>query len=92
MTRCLRGGKLLSLSRNGPSLLTPNSDVRLAARIRYYNEMGIYDFYRRPVSIRLEDCSSIAIDEQGIAVSQHTLEPGEEMSRTQGHSRCDAGC
>ena len=24
----------------------------LAARIRYYNELGIYDFYRRPVSVQ----------------------------------------
>ena len=62
--------------------LDPELRRALAARIRYYNEMGIYDFYRRPVSIRLEEiASSIAIDEQGIAVSQHTLEPGEEMSQ-----------
>ena len=47
----------------------------LAARIRYYNEMGIYDFYRRPSS-----ASSVAVDEAAIAISDHTLEPGEEMS------------
>ena len=31
--------------------LDPELRRALAARIRYYNEMGIYDFYRRPVSV-----------------------------------------
>jgi DNA polymerase len=30
--------------------LDPELRAALAARIRYYNEMGIYDFYRQPVS------------------------------------------
>ena len=64
-----------------PPALDPELRRALAARIRYYNEMGIHDFYRRPVSIRLEEpASSIAIDEDEIAVSQHIPEPGEEMS------------
>jgi DNA polymerase len=33
-----------------PRTLDPELRRALAARIRYYNEMGIYDFYRRPVS------------------------------------------
>jgi uracil-DNA glycosylase len=33
-----------------PRTLDPDLHRALAARIRYYNEMGIYDFYRRPVS------------------------------------------
>jgi uracil-DNA glycosylase len=53
-----------------PRTLDPEVRRALAARIRYYNEMGIYDFYRRPVSVRIEE----------VAVSQHTLAPGEEMS------------
>ena len=33
-----------------PRTLDPELRAALAARIRYYNEMGIYDFYRQPVS------------------------------------------
>jgi DNA polymerase len=33
-----------------PRTLAPELRAALAARIRYYNEMGIYDFYRQPVS------------------------------------------
>jgi DNA polymerase len=63
-----------------PSTLDPELRSALAARIRYYNEMGIYDFYRRPVSIRTDElASTIAADEE-VAISEHILEPGEEMS------------
>ena len=50
----------------------------LAARIRYYNEMGIYDFYRRPVPVHTEEVLvPIAADEQDIV----SIDPesGEEM-------------
>ena len=33
-----------------PSTLDPEIKRSLAARIRYYNELGIYDFYRRDPS------------------------------------------
>src|SRR5271166_1254389 len=58
-------------------LLNLDPDVRraLAARIRYYNEMGIYDFYRRPPSV-----SSLAADESAVALLTQELESGEEMS------------
>ncbi|MGA7557518.1 MAG: uracil-DNA glycosylase [Terriglobales bacterium] len=58
-----------------PRTLGPELRRALAARIRYYNEMGIYGFYRRPSS-----ASSLTRDEAEIATSEHTLEPGEEMS------------
>jgi DNA polymerase len=58
-----------------PSTLDPELRRALAARIRYYNDMGIYDFYRRPAS-----ASAFALADAGIAISEHTLEPGEEMS------------
>ena len=52
----------------------------LTARIRYYNDMGIYDFYRRPVSVRTEDVGApIVVDEQEIALSINP-ESREEMS------------
>jgi uracil-DNA glycosylase len=57
------------------STLDPEVRRALAARIRYYNEMGIYDFYRRPPS-----ASSLAVDESAVAVSTHEFESGEEMS------------
>ncbi len=57
--------------------LDPELRRALAARIRYYNEMGIYDFYRRP---RSEGAGvSIAVDEMEIAVSVNP-DSGEEMS------------
>jgi uracil-DNA glycosylase family 4 len=57
-----------------PRTLDPELRRALAARIRYYNEMGIYDFYRRPVS------ATIAVDEQETTVSTNQTELGEEMS------------
>jgi DNA polymerase len=63
-----------------PRTLDPELRRALAARIRYYNEMGIYDFYRRPVSLHAEEVvAQIALDEQEIAVSINS-ESGEEMS------------
>ena len=44
-----------------PRTLDPELRRALAARIRYYNEMGIYDFYRRPVS---ESDAGVPIDVQ----------------------------
>src|SRR5580658_6842017 len=58
----------------------------LAARIRYYNEMGIYDFYRRPpLDGAGEVDSPVAVDEEVVVASanaaamNHT-ESREEMS------------
>jgi len=58
-------------------LLNLDPEVRraLAARIRYYNEMGIYDFYRRPRSE-----ASLSVNESAVAVVESTLESGEEMT------------
>jgi uracil-DNA glycosylase len=57
--------------------VTLNPEVRraLAARLRYYNEMGIYDFYRRPPTP-----ASLALGQAGRVVSEPTPETGEEMS------------
>jgi uracil-DNA glycosylase len=54
---------------------TLDSELRraLAARIRYYNEMGIYDFYRRPIT--MPESASIAPVTQEIQP-----ESREEMS------------
>ncbi len=60
-----------------PRTLDPELRRALAARIRYYNEMGIYDFYRRPPS---QHAAAIVVDEAETNILEHTLEPGEEMS------------
>jgi uracil-DNA glycosylase len=64
-----------------PPTFDPELRAALAARIRYYNEMGIYDFYRRPVSDRGGEitAASIAVGEADIAVAANP-ESGEEMS------------
>jgi DNA polymerase len=62
-----------------PRTLDPELRQALAARIRFYNEMGIYDFYRRPQSGRAGEVPG-AVDAEEITVSEHTLEPGEKMS------------
>jgi len=63
-----------------PRTLEPELRSALAARIRYYNEMGIYDFYQRPVSPVAADVSSqVAVDEE-MVISRHTSDSGEEMS------------
>jgi uracil-DNA glycosylase family 4 len=45
-----------------PRTLDPDLRRALAARIRYYNELGIYDFYRRPVS-GTESAGAVAASE-----------------------------
>ncbi len=64
-----------------PRTLDPELRRALAARIRFYNEMGIYDFYRRPLSDRTEEiAAATGVDEAEIAVSANQAESGEEMS------------
>jgi uracil-DNA glycosylase len=64
-----------------PRTLDPELRRALVARIHYYNEMGIYDFYRRsPSDCAGESAAAIATDEHGTNASERTLEPGEEMS------------
>ncbi|HMD15671.1 MAG TPA: uracil-DNA glycosylase [Terriglobales bacterium] len=64
-----------------PRTLDPELRRALAARIRYYNEMGIYDFYRRPPAEHAEDvATAMAVDEAGTTVLELKLYPGEEMS------------
>ena len=63
-----------------PRVLDPELRRALAARIRYYNEMGIYDFYRRPPSEHAaEAAATMAVDEEETDVSRHT--PGRSEER-----------
>jgi uracil-DNA glycosylase family 4 len=64
-----------------PRTLDPELRRALAARIRYYNDMGIYDFYRRPRSESAgEVVATIAVDEAESAVLTSQPVLGEEMS------------
>ena len=63
-----------------PPTLDPELRAALVARIRYYNEMGIYDFYRRPVSAGVAEVLAPVAAEDEIVISQHTPDSGEEMS------------
>jgi DNA polymerase len=51
----------------------------LAARIRYYNEMGIYDFYRRPSNAAQQLIEEPRVDLEE-AAPPYMLDSGEEMS------------
>ena len=71
-----------------PRTLAPELRRALAARIRYYNELGIYDFYRRPLPDGAAE-TPIAVEEEivasedavsEIAVSANQTVLGEEMS------------
>src|SRR5260370_11408889 len=63
-----------------PRTLDPEVRRALAARIRYHNEMGIYDFYRRPVSLHTQEvAATFAVDEPEIAGSTNP-KSGEQMS------------
>jgi uracil-DNA glycosylase len=57
-----------------PRTLDPELRRALAARIRYYNEMGIYDFYRQPVSEVASETPVVA------TVAEIQTESREEMS------------
>jgi uracil-DNA glycosylase len=59
-----------------PRNLDPVLRRALAARIRYYNEMGIYDFYRQPVS----DSPIAAIGIQTNVETEIETDPGDEMT------------
>ena len=63
-----------------PRTLDPELRRAFAARIRYYNEMGIYDFYRRPAPEYAGEAATIAVDEVALTILEHTLEAGEKMS------------
>ncbi|MGO9865926.1 MAG: uracil-DNA glycosylase [Terriglobales bacterium] len=59
-----------------PRTLDPELRRALAARIRYYNEMGIYDFYRRPVPAG----TTASLDEDAVTNAEPMHDPGETMS------------
>src|SRR5882672_8330402 len=61
--------------------LNPQMKEALAARVRYYREMGIYDFYRRDVGLVNVDVSSEAMGEQPDSFALHPSEKRDDMAR-----------
>ncbi|MFZ3340052.1 MAG: uracil-DNA glycosylase, partial [Terriglobales bacterium] len=60
-----------------PRTLDPELRRALAARIRYYHEMGIYDFYRQPVSAPAAVALAIAEFQTEVETGSGS---GEEMT------------
>jgi uracil-DNA glycosylase family 4 len=59
--------------------LSPQMKEALAARVRYYREMGIYDFYRRQVGSALSlDEPSAGLEASLPSQDSFALHPGEE--------------
>jgi uracil-DNA glycosylase family 4 len=59
-----------------PKPLDPQTRKHLAARVKYYKEMGIYDFYRRPVEEGVElTLQPIAETDSVKAAASPTLPP-----------------
>jgi len=65
-----------------PRVLDPDHRRALAARIRYYNEMGIYDFYRRPTDSPAAVGPEFSAAVPEIRSQSPAIQPelGEEMS------------
>jgi uracil-DNA glycosylase family 4 len=57
-----------------PRTIDPELRRAIAARLRFYNDMGIYDFYRRPPT------TATPIEAAAGGHSERTLVMGEEMS------------
>lgn len=63
-----------------PKSLDPVTKQQLAARVNYYREMGIHDFYRRPVA---EGEGILAAGSNEPTMRSEPLEPPEQPSHAQ---------
>jgi DNA polymerase len=61
-----------------PTIPSPDLRRALAERVRYYNELGIYDFYRRHRNEALPESAATDVDPEATSSSQPELR--EEMS------------
>ena len=69
-----------------PQTLSPQMKEALATRVRYYREMGIYDFYRRDVgaATSLDEASAIpeaSDSSQQNSLALHSVEERDDMAR-----------
>ena len=60
-----------------PTIQSPDLRRALADRIRYYNELGIYDFYRRDRNVVFSESATTEVEREAISRSQPELR--EEM-------------
>jgi uracil-DNA glycosylase len=58
-----------------PRILSPDHRRALAARVRYYNELGIYDFYRRETAGPVVVSDEEYLPEQSQTSSQNEMAP-----------------
>jgi len=58
-----------------PTTLNPQLKRALADRIRYYNELGIYDFYRRETTVQIQPEEREPLPRAKAAI----LRPAEEL-------------
>src|SRR5277367_3171675 len=70
-----------------PRTLHPELRRAIGARLRYYNEMGIYDFYRRPASQVDNEVAAVVMlheeedaDAPEAATAVSIFDSGDEMS------------
>jgi len=67
-----------------PQTLSPQMKEAVAARVRYYREMGIYDFYRRDVGAALSDDSAASdkiLFSQESSLAHYPQEERDDMAR-----------
>jgi uracil-DNA glycosylase len=69
-----------------PETLSPQMKEAIAAQVRYYREMGIYDFYRRDVSVLPSLDEPVIAPESNIPSAQdslalHPVEERDDMAR-----------
>jgi DNA polymerase len=62
-----------------PTTLDPQLKRALANRIRYYNELGIYDFYRREVSVQIQPEEREPLPRAKAAVVASAVSDKEEL-------------
>ncbi len=73
-----------------PEVPDPQLRKALADRVRYYHDLGIYDFYRRPRTEKEKDAGSVVVPAGQISAVQisatplvnQTTEPAPQMPRT----------
>src|ERR1700720_2726983 len=69
-----------------PQALSPQMQEAVAARVRYYREMGIYDFYRREAALMPSLDAPVVATDPNITSAQdsfalHPVEERDDMVR-----------
>jgi uracil-DNA glycosylase family 4 len=62
-----------------PTVLDPQLKLALAERIRYYNELGIYDFYRRETTVQIQPEERETLSRARVAALNPVIANKEEL-------------